>query len=72
MVGNPVDDFDQSEQHEDLCSQRYEREQRMVMMLLVQEGLLFADGFGVAKVFHLDAVELGHDLNHDDAVPLTP
>ena len=72
VVGDAVNHFHQSEQHENLRRQRNERQQRMIVVLLVQQGLLLADGFGVAEVLHFDAVELRHDLDHDDAVPLAP
>lgn len=72
VVGDAVNHFHQPEQHENLRRQRNERQQRMIVVLLVQQGLLLADGFGVAEVLHFDAVELRHDLDHDDAVPLAP
>ncbi len=67
-----MNDLDQAEQNEDLNDEGNQGEQRVIMVFLVQLGLLLADGLGIAEVLDLDAVDLRHDLHHDDAVPLTP
>ena len=71
-VGDGVDDVDQAEQDDDLDQKRDHREQRVVAALFVQGVLLLADCLAVAVVLDLDAVERGHELDHDDRVLLDP
>lgn len=44
----------------------------MVVVLLVELVLLLSDGLLIAEVLDLNAVEVGHEAHHDDAVPLAP
>ena len=67
-----MDDLDEAEQDKHLHGKRDEREERVVVILLVELVLLLADGLLVAEVLHLDAVEVWHETHHDDAVPLAP
>ena len=59
MVGDAVNHFHQPEQHENLRRQRNERQQRMIVVLLVQQGLLLADGFASPKYFTLMRLSSG-------------
>ena len=71
-VRDAVNDLHETEEDEDLDGERDEREQRVVVELLVELVLLLPDGLLVAEVLDLDAVQVGHQADHDDAVPLAP
>ena len=67
-----VHDIHQAEQDEDLDGQGHERDEGMVVALLVQLGLALTDGLAVAEMLGLDAVQLGHQLHHRERVLLAP
>ena len=71
-VGDGVDDVHEAEQDDDLDGKRDEREQRVVVVLVVELALALADLLLVAEVLDLDAVERRHHAHHDDGVPLAP
>ena len=44
----------------------------MVMLFLVELVLLLADRLAIAVVLHLQAIQGGHELDHDNRVLLAP
>ena len=71
-IRDGMDHVDEAEQNDDLHGKRNEREQRMVVILVVELALTLADLLLVAEVLHLHAVEGRHHAHHDDGVPLAP
>ena len=72
IIGNGMDNINQTEQDDDLHQQRDHGKQWMVVLLLEHRLLLFANGLAVTVILHLDAVDLGHHVHHDDRVLLNP
>ena len=72
VIGDGMDDVDQTEQDDDLHQQRHHGKQRMIVLLLEHRLLLFTNGLAVTVILHLDAVNLRHHVHHDDRVLLNP
>ena len=70
--GDGADDAREPEQDDDLYHQGHEREQRMVMALLVELVLLLLDGLAVAIEARLEIEEVRHELDHRDRVAMAP